>query len=78
MVGCVIVSSDLQSMVDFYGLDTTTKQVAENFDVGVRSVTLLLRQHSVRGERLPVRTRPTQLSQCGESRRVSKRQYERL
>jgi hypothetical protein len=39
---------DLQIMIDLYKTGTPAKQVAEKFSVSVRSVTRLLRQHSVR------------------------------
>lgn len=42
---------DLQTMIDLYKSGATAKQVAEKFDVSVRSVTRLLQQHAVHRER---------------------------
>lgn len=39
---------DLHTMIDLYKSGTTAKQVAEQFNVSVRSVTRLLRQHGIR------------------------------
>ena len=39
---------DLQTMIDLYKSGTTAKQVAKKFSVSERSVTRLLRQHSIR------------------------------
>jgi len=44
-------SEDLQAMIDLYSSGITAKQVAEKFDVSLRSVKRLLHQHGVRRER---------------------------
>jgi hypothetical protein len=41
---------DLQAMVDFYRSGVTAMRVAEEFEVSLRSVKRLLREHGVRRE----------------------------
>ena len=43
-------AEDLQVMIDLYRSGTTAKQVAEKFNVSLRSVKRLLHQHGVRRE----------------------------
>lgn len=48
----------LHAMIDFYGSGATAKQVAEKFGVSLRSMTRLLHQHGVRGERHAAQRQP--------------------